>query len=236
MLSPLQSFSTEQRPCIWRPYAIVSLVLLIACLAWEATAWDMSLERLWGEASGFALRDNWWMTKIMHDGARNLGWVFLSTLLIGIWRPWGSLKALATADRVGLFLSVLSALLPVTLIKGFSQTNCPWDLQAFGGLAPYVSHWNLWFGDGGGGHCFPAGHASTGFAFMAAYFGLRQNNAPGAMLWLVLAIGVGFILGFSQQMRGAHFMSHTLWTAWLCWTVGWMSHALFHLIGRNRKS
>ena len=236
MLSPLQSFSTEQRPCIWRPYAIVSLVLLIACLAWEATAWDMSLERLWGEASGFALRDNWWMTKIMHDGARNLGWVFLSTLLIGIWRPWGSLKALATADRVGLFLSVLSALLPVTLIKGFSQTNCPWDLQAFGGLAPYVSHWNLWFGDGSGGHCFPAGHASTGFAFMAAYFGLRQNNAPGAMLWLVLAIGVGFILGFSQQMRGAHFMSHTLWTAWLCWTVGWMSYALFHLIGRNRKS
>ena len=123
MLSPLQSFSTEQRPCIWRPYAIVSLVLLIACLAWETTAWDMSLERLWGEPSGFALRDNWWMTKIMHDGARNLGWVFLSTLLIGIWRPWGSLKALATADRVGLFLTVLSALLPVTLIKGFSQTT-----------------------------------------------------------------------------------------------------------------
>ena len=133
-------------------------------------------------------------------------------------------------------LSVLTALLSVTLIKGFSQTNCPWDLQGFGGLAPYVSHWNLWFGDGSGGHCFPAGHASTGFAFMAAYFGLRQNNAPGAMLWLVLAIGVGFILGFSQLMRGAHFMSHTLWTAWLCWTVGWMSHALFHLIGRNRKS
>ncbi len=236
MLSPLQSFSTEQRPCIWRPYAIVSLVLLIACLAWEATAWDMSLERLWGEPSGFALRDNWWMTKIMHDGARNLGWVFLSTLLIGIWRPWGSLKALATADRVGLFLSVLSALLSVTLIKGFSQTNCPWDLQAFGGLAPYVSHWNLWFGDGSGGHCFPAGHASTGFAFMAAYFGLRQNNAPGAIKWLILASSVGFILGFSQQMRGAHFMSHTLWTAWLCWTVGWVSHSIFFLVTRNRKS
>ena len=175
MLSPLQSFSTEQRPCIWRPYAVVSLILLIAFLAWDSTAWDMHLATLWGEPRGFALRDNWWMTKIMHDGARNLGWVFLSTLLIGIWRPWGSLKALATADRVGLFLSVLSALLPVTLIKGFSQTNCPWDLQAFGGLAPYVSHWNLWFGDGSGGHCFPAGHASTGFAFMAAYFGLLKQ-------------------------------------------------------------
>jgi membrane-associated PAP2 superfamily phosphatase len=71
---------------------------------------------------------------------------------------------------------------------------------------------------------------------MAAYFGLRQNNAPGAMKWLVLAIGIGFVLGIAQQMRGAHFMSHTLWTAWLCWTVGWISHVLFHAIRHNKKS
>jgi membrane-associated PAP2 superfamily phosphatase len=176
------------------------------------------------------------MAKIMHACARNLGWLFLVAMLIGIWRPWGALRALATADRVSLFLTVLSALLSVTLIKGFSQTSCPWDLQAFGGVAPYVSHWNLWASDGGGGHCFPAGHASTGFAFMAAYFGLRQNNAPGAVKWLLVAMCIGFILGISQQMRGAHFMSHTLWTAWLCWTVGWLSHVLFNAIGRKNKS
>ena len=34
------------------------------------------------------------------------------------------------------------------------------------------------------------------------------------------------LLGLAQQMRGAHFMSHTLWTAWLCWTCGM---ALFYL-------
>ncbi len=28
------------------------------------------------------------------------------------------------------------------------------------------------------------------------------------------------MLGVSQQLRGAHYMSHTLWTAWICWTVG----------------
>lgn len=236
MLSQLQSFSAEQRPRVWRPYAIVSLFLLVSFLAWDSTALDMQLATIWGEPSGFALRDHWWMAKIMHAGARNVGWIFLVAMLIGIWRPWGALRALATADRVSLFLSVLSALLSVTLIKGLSQTSCPWDLQAFGGAAPYVSHWNLWVSDGGGGHCFPAGHASTGFAFMAAYFGLRQNNTPGAMKWLVLAIGVGFVLGIAQQMRGAHFMSHTLWTAWLCWTVGWISHVLFHAIRHNKKS
>ena len=236
MLSQLDPFSAEQRPCIWRPYAIVSLFLLIIFLVWDSTTWDMQLATIWGEPGGFALREHWWMAKIMHAGARNVGWLFFVAILIGIWRPWGALRALATADRVSLFLSVLSALLSVTLIKGFSQTSCPWDLQAFGGAAPYVSHWNLWLSDGGGGHCFPAGHASTGFAFMAAYFGLRQNNAPGAMKWLVLAIGVGFVLGIAQQMRGAHFMSHTFWTAWLCWTVGWICHVLFHAIRHKNKS
>jgi len=23
-------------------------------------------------------------------------------------------------------------------------------------------------------------------------------------------------------VRGAHFMSHTLWTGWLCWVTGWL--------------
>ena len=236
MLSQLSSISSEQRPCIWRPYALVSLILLIIFLAWDSTVWDMQLATIWGDPNGFALRDHWWMAQIMHSGARNLGWIFFLNLFIGIVRPWGALRALATADRVSLFLSVLSALLCGTLIKGFSQTSCPWDLQAFGGVAPYVSHWNLWVSDGGGGHCFPAGHASTGFAFMAAYFGLRQNNTRGAMRWLLVAVCIGFILGISQQMRGAHFMSHTLWTAWLCWTVGWLSHLLFSAISRKIAS
>ena len=235
MLSQHGSFFVEQRRCIWRPYAIVSLVLLITFLAWDSTALDMYLESIWGEPSGFSLRDQWWMATIMHAGARNLGWGVLLAMLVGIWRPWGALRALATSDRVSLFLSVLSALLSVTLIKGLSQTSCPWDLQAFGGVTPYVSHWNLWVVDGGGGHCFPAGHASTGFAFMAAYFGLRQNNAQGAMKWLLVALCVGFVLGISQQMRGAHFMSHTLWTAWLCWTVGWISHLIFHWLGQKKN-
>ncbi len=62
---------------------------------------------------------------------------------------------------------------------------------------------------------------------MAAYFGLRQSGAPSARTWLACALLAGLVLGLSQQMRGAHFMSHTLWTAWLSWSVGWLSHGLF---------
>jgi membrane-associated PAP2 superfamily phosphatase len=37
----------------------------------------------------------------------------------------------------------------------------------------------------------------------------------------------GFVAGATQQLRGAHFMSHTLWTAWICWAVGALTDSLF---------
>jgi membrane-associated PAP2 superfamily phosphatase len=219
----------------WRLPALISLAFLPLLVAWDFSGADMKIEAHWGGSAGFALRSNWWMEKILHEGARSIGWLFLLALVLSIWRPWGGLRTLATIDRVGVFGSVLCALLSVAIIKSFSQTSCPWDLQVFGGLAPYVSHWDFWQRDGGGGHCFPAGHASTGFAFMAAYFGLKQNKAPAALAWLLGALLVGFVLGISQQMRGAHFMSHTLWTAWLCWTVGWLSHLGFYKLQHRKK-
>ena len=219
----------------WRLPALISLAFLPLLVAWDFSGADMKIEAHWGGSAGFALRSNWWMEKILHEGARSIGWLFLLALVLSIWRPWGGLRTLATIDRVGVFGSVLCALLSVAIIKSFSQTSCPWDLQVFGGLAPYVSHWDFWQRDGGGGHCFPAGHASTGFAFMAAYFGLKQNKAPAALAWLLGALLVGFVLGISQQMRGAHFMSHTLWTAWLCWTVGWLSHLVFYKLQHRKK-
>jgi membrane-associated PAP2 superfamily phosphatase len=30
---------------------------------------------------------------------------------------------------------------------------------------------------------------------------------------------IGFVLGVTQLLRGAHFPSHSLWTAWICWTL-----------------
>jgi membrane-associated PAP2 superfamily phosphatase len=29
----------------------------------------------------------------------------------------------------------------------------------------------------------------------------------------------GALFGWAQLARGAHFASHTMWSAWLCWTL-----------------
>jgi membrane-associated PAP2 superfamily phosphatase len=34
-------------------------------------------------------------------------------------------------------------------------------------------------------------------------------------------VAVGLLLGLGQQLRGAHFMSHTLWSGLLCWLSAW---------------
>jgi len=207
-------------------HVLWTLGILLLLLGWDALALDLSMARWFGDAGGFALRDDWLLTSVLHDGARRLGWVLWGGLLLTVWRPVGGLRALARGERAGLVAGVGLALLTVSVLKGGSHTSCPWDLTEFGGLTRYVSHWQWQVYDGGGGHCFPAGHASTGFAFVAGYFWLRETAPRAARRWLVAALTAGLVLGLAQQVRGAHFMSHTLWTAWLCWSAAGLGHAL----------
>src|SRR5204862_495407 len=81
-----------------------------------------------------------------------------------------------------------------------------------------VPHWST-TSDGGPGHCFPDGHASSGFAFLGGFFAFRRETPRLARCWLAAAMAAGLVLGIGQQLRGAHFMSHTLWSGWLCWVV-----------------
>ncbi|UKI05615.1 MULTISPECIES: phosphatase PAP2 family protein [Variovorax] len=163
----------------------------------------------------------------MHNGARDLSWALLTALFIAIRWPVGVLRRLGTGDRVQLALATLAAVVAVSLIKHASDTSCPWDLKEFGGVARYVSHWTWDVSDGGPGGCFPAGHASAAFAYMGGYFVLRRVSARAAGIWLAVAVVAGLALGLSQQVRGAHYMSHTLWTAWICWTVGFAIEVVF---------
>ena len=199
---------------------------LLFLLAWDASGLDLVLAHWFGTAQGFALRDHWLFTTVLHEGARRLSWLLVVGLSLAVWWPVGVLRKLDRWQRLQLVVSILLGLALVVAIKRISSTSCPWDLAEFGGLARYVSHWRFGLVDGGGAHCFPAGHASAGFAFVGGYFVLRDRAPRAARIWLAAALAAGLVLGVSQQMRGAHFMSHTLWTAWLCWTVAWACHSL----------
>lgn len=198
-----------------------TLVSLVCLIAWDTSGLDRLLAHAFGDGDGFAWRNNWFLVHVMHEGARRLAWVCVIALVLAIWLPWGVLARVDRRRRLQLAVTTLIALALVTTVKYTSATSCPWDLTEFGGVAHYVSHWSWGAVDGGTGKCFPGGHASAGFAFVGGYFVLRASERRAARIWLVCALGLGLILGFSQQMRGAHFQSHTLWTGWLCWICAW---------------
>lgn len=202
-----------------RPFAWTLLTLALLLL-WDATGLDLALARMAGTARGFPWRSNWFLVQVMHEGARSLSWLVLLALFAGIRWPVGILRRLRRRERAQLAFTVLACVLAVSLVKTTSHTSCPWDLQLFGGVAHYVSHWSWGVRDGGPGGCFPAGHASAALAYAGGWFAWRRAAPTVARRWLAGALAAGLLLGLAQQMRGAHYMSHTLWTAWICWTVG----------------
>ena len=224
------SFSHERR------LAALTLALLALLLAWDTSGLDMPLARLFGDAHGFALSQHAVLTTGLHDGARLLSWLLVVALTLAVWWPVGWLRRLQRIERLQLVVSALIGALAVALFKSFSTTSCPWDLAAFGGTAQHVSHW-LHVTDGGSGHCFPAGHASSGFAFVGGYFALRRSSPARARVWLGASLAAGLLLGVAQQARGAHFMSHTLWTGWLCWALAFgLDATLRRCIARQQLS
>jgi membrane-associated PAP2 superfamily phosphatase len=202
----------------------ITLSLLAIAFAWDASGLDLSFARLAGDAGGFAWRDSWLLVSVAHEGGRLLAWLLALALCLGVWWPWGPLTLIGQRDRLLLAASTLLGALAVSLLKTGSHTSCPWELADFGGLAQYVSHWSL-ASDGGRGHCFPAGHAASGFTFVGGYFAFRAAQPRIARRWLAAALASGTLLGLAQQWRGAHFLSHTLWSAVVCWGTAFLLQA-----------
>lgn len=210
-----------------RVHLLATAGLALLFLAWEASGGDRWLADLAGDAGGFALRSHWLLQGVLHSGGRIVAWALALALCLGVWWPVGPLRLLRLSQRLQLAGGVLLSVAAVALLKSANPTACPWSLTAYGGLVEPVSHWAWWVTPASGrGGCFPAGHASAGFAFVGGYFVFREVAPALARRWLLVAVAAGLLLGLSQQWRGAHFMSHTLWSGWLCWCLAWALDSL----------
>lgn len=196
---------------------LATLLGLALLLAWDHSGLDLWAAHWFGSAAGFPLEDHWFWRGTLHDDILWLPWGVELALLAAVVWPFGPMRQLAVERRAQLALTTLISLLAVSTLKLHSLTSCPWELHEFGGTVAYVSHWAWGVHDGGSGRCFPAGHASAGFAFLGGFFAFRHALPRTAQRWLAGALLAGLVLGLAQQVRGAHYMSHTLWTAWVCW-------------------
>lgn len=169
-----------------------------------------------------------WLTERFAHGTLKTALTLLATLplLACAWDLWQSRlrrrRALPGWWRLRLrLLSLCVILVPAiaSLLKRASVSHCPWELERYGGYQPYyrlleqVPRWVE------AGHCLPGGHASSALWLVGlAVFWLPRDPRKAAGVGLA-ALAFGAAVGWMQQMRGAHFLTHTLWTMWIACAV-----------------
>lgn len=215
------------RPELGRDLALL-LAALLALAFWEWLGADLWLIRGYGTPEGFALQHHPLFSKGLHEGGRLLAWVMIALLA---WDAW-TLRWSGPSRRLrwAAIALVLLATVMISTFKRLSDTSCPWDMLEFGGQWPYVPHWLLQVRDGGPGRCFPSGHASAAFAFLLAWAVWRPFNAVVARRMLVLVLLLGSLFAWVQMVRGAHYLSHSMWTAWLCWAMALLAGSTLNRI------
>jgi membrane-associated PAP2 superfamily phosphatase len=186
----------------------------------------------------FPLREQWVAQHVLHDAARWLSAAgVLALLLVAAAGTWGRNPRWRAAREPALFTllaGVASAWL-VAALKHQSQHSCPWDLSLFGGAFDHFRLLAAAPAHPGPGQCLPSGHASTGFMWIGALYAAARwpRETPWAALggwqagWAVFALATSLV----QVARGAHFLSHVLIAAALCWTVACALDAAWQRLG-----
>ncbi len=184
--------------------------------------WDMALIRPFyvDSSHSFVWRDHFLLSAVLHSGLKSALWL-VPLVVLGMLLAARHFPELLIHRRrlLWILLGMSLSVLVVQILKRNSIHACPWDLQQFGGQAPLLPLWAALPSGVSPGRCLPGGHASGGFALLAFYFALRDDAQRWARACLYFALAIGGVMSLSQMVRGAHFLSHNLWTLWWVWSI-----------------
>lgn len=203
---------------------LLMFTLVAGCL--EVSSLDLQIADLIYQAggAGWTLRGNPLLADILHDDAKALvKMIGIVLLLVAVVSQF--LYSMRPYRRAIWYLALVMPLsgLLVGISKDLTHVDCPWSLLRYGGDHPYVRLFEAHAGEYKYGKCFPAGHASAGYTFLALYFFFALLRSRWKFYGLAVGVCLGLVFGITQQIRGAHFFSHDLWTAAICWfnSLGW---------------
>lgn len=207
----------------WRHLRVPLLLFVLAAAVLASSTLDISIahQLFFDETSSQWLgRSSWWTNDLLH---RNGTWLIRSIAAVALllWVASWARPQLQKLRKPTLyfFLSMALSVGLVGLLKTLTNIDCPRDLTEFGGAFPYVHLFEHRPEALRHARCFPAAHASSGYALLALYFVFRERSRLAARLGLAAGLGMGLVFGFAQQSRGAHFISHDVWSAMIVWTV-----------------
>jgi len=203
------------------PVAFFVWMLLAFAILWigNFTNLDMVLaDHYYNFTTGkFPWKRDWFVAVLMHYWLRTILIVFGLGFILWEIAEWLRPKSSPVTRYRLAVVAISAALVPSTIavLKRFSSSHCPWDIDRYGGDYPYIRLLEEWPAGMEAGQCMPAGHASSALWLAAlAVFWLPRNPAVAFAVYTG-GLLLGFGLGWAQQMRGAHFLTHTLWSVWI---------------------
>ncbi len=226
-----------------RQFPLFLVILVFTFLLFEFSDIDILVQNLFYDFQ-FKLwlldRNNSVLKFIFYDGVKALYILFVLSLLITL--IFFRKKSIVQKYKQGLIIVFASCVLvPLTIggLKAVTNVPCPKDIQHFGGKYPHVTVLSSYpenFTQTKNIKCYPAGHASGGFALMSLFF--LFPYAKWKKTALIFAICLGWSTGTYKMLIGDHFLSHTVVTMLLAWLIILaveyvITHAVFSRAGKR---
>ena len=204
--------------CAWLLFLFAMLFFSILNIDFTITDFIYHLQ-----GNSWAWKDTLITQEILHKGGKwlslTMGVAILFLLVLSTVTT--HLKGYRT-PLLYLFSATLLSTLLVATVKQLVSMECPWDLISYGGEQDFIGLLDIRPPSMPASACFPAGHASAGYTWIALYFFFAAIRPQWRFKGLALGLGLGLTFGLTQQLRGAHFLSHDLWSAMICWTVSFV--------------
>jgi len=158
---------------------------------------------------------------IFYDGIKKLLIAIAVSLLISL--AFVKKSKLINEYKKGIIVVVLSAILvPLTVgtLKKYTNMPCPESEIRYDGEYPKTKVWQSYtkeFQNLDSCKCWPAGHASGGFALLSLFFMFKSRR--NKKIALFISMSVAWSMGLYKMMVGDHFLSHTVITMVLAWLI-----------------
>jgi membrane-associated PAP2 superfamily phosphatase len=172
---------------------------------------------IYQSTNSWQYQNHWFTTSVIHKlGKYLLILIYLIMLFMFFKREKTHETPFQRYSLIILLCSILIGTLVVSVLKKTLNVDCPWDLIQYGGTKPYFSlfHYNASYLPSS--HCFPSGHASSAFTWISLYFYASMHYPKQRLKILTALLITGFSFGLSQQLRGAHFISHDIFSLLSC--------------------
>jgi len=157
---------------------------------------------------------------IFYSGIKKLLIIFAVSLLFIL--IFFRKKPLIKEYKKGIIIVILSAIFvpsSVGLLKKYTNMPCPKNEIHYGGLYPRTAVWEKYPENFKLKitKCWPAGHASGGFALLSLFFLFKKRK--NRLIALSAAMSIAWSMGLYKMLIGDHFLSHTVITMILAWLI-----------------